>query len=182
MKTAPDLFAGNSETRECSRGWGARCAASPGKTCRCACGGHNHGGLRYVSTTREKLTNHRVFEGDAPRKFFANAPDSVLLSRDETGAHADIPRRFVVHSPTGFEWGYGGSGPADLALNILGAFVAPPLAWRLHQRFKFDFIAKLSREGPHVLTGRSIRAWVEAQWAKADAEQAALSAQDGVHG
>ncbi|MBT9252140.1 MAG: hypothetical protein KM296_00220 [Brockia lithotrophica] len=23
------------------------------------------------------------------------------------------------HSPTGFEWGYGGSGPADLALSIL---------------------------------------------------------------
>lgn len=25
----------------------------------------------------------------------------------------------MLHSPTGFEWGYGGSGPADLALSIL---------------------------------------------------------------
>ena len=30
-----------------------------------------------------------------------------------------ISQEWVWHSPTGFEWGYGGSGPADLALNIL---------------------------------------------------------------
>lgn len=27
----------------CSRGWGKRCPASKGRTCRCACGGANHG-------------------------------------------------------------------------------------------------------------------------------------------
>lgn len=27
----------------CSRGWGARCPASHGSKCRCACGGANHG-------------------------------------------------------------------------------------------------------------------------------------------
>lgn len=30
-----------------------------------------------------------------------------------------LRQRIVYHSPTGFEWGYPGSGPADLALNIL---------------------------------------------------------------
>jgi hypothetical protein len=30
-----------------------------------------------------------------------------------------LRQRIVYHSPTGFEWGYAGSGPADLALNIL---------------------------------------------------------------
>jgi hypothetical protein len=31
-----------------------------------------------------------------------------------------VPLRHVVkHSPSGFSWGYGGSGPADLALSIL---------------------------------------------------------------
>ncbi len=30
-----------------------------------------------------------------------------------------IGQEWVWHSPSGFEWGYGGSGPADLALNIL---------------------------------------------------------------
>jgi len=30
----------------------------------------------------------------------------------------NVPHHIVHHSPTGFEWGYGGSGPADLALNL----------------------------------------------------------------
>jgi len=31
-----------------------------------------------------------------------------------------VPLKHIVeHSPTGFQWGYGGSGPADLALSIL---------------------------------------------------------------
>lgn len=28
---------------QCSKGWGKRCAASKGRSCRCACGGVNHG-------------------------------------------------------------------------------------------------------------------------------------------
>jgi hypothetical protein len=28
---------------QCGKGWGARCAASTGKSCRCRCGGENHG-------------------------------------------------------------------------------------------------------------------------------------------
>lgn len=31
-------------------------------------------------------------------------------------------RHLVYHSPTGFEFGYGGSGPADLARSICGHF------------------------------------------------------------
>ena len=32
-----------------------------------------------------------------------------------------VPWRVVHHSPSGFAWGYSGSGPADLALNIIEA-------------------------------------------------------------
>lgn len=39
----------------------------------------------------------------------------------------NIPHRHQHHSPTGFECGYLGSGPSDLALNILAlAIPAPP--------------------------------------------------------
>lgn len=49
------------------------------------------------------------------------------------------------HSPDGFGWGYGGSGPAQLALAILLEGGVPPgRAVLLHQRFKWDFIAALS--------------------------------------
>jgi hypothetical protein len=50
------------------------------------------------------------------------------------------------HSPTGFEWGYGGSGPAQLALAILADLTGDgALAVRLHQKFKWRQIARLPR-------------------------------------
>lgn len=52
--------------------------------------------------------------------------------------------RVFNHSPTGFNWGYGGSGPAQLALAILlRAGLSHERAVRLHQHFKWDHIAKL---------------------------------------
>jgi len=68
-------------------------------------------------------------------------------------------RHIVRHSPDGFQWGYGGSGPADAALSILTHFVnfdSPQFKEQietLYQRFKFDFIAQspnnlyIEREG-----------------------------------
>ncbi len=46
----------------------------------------------------------------------------VVVVRIATdGSQIPLPPRFDVrnHSPSGFEWGYGGSGPAQLALAIL---------------------------------------------------------------
>lgn len=52
----------------------------------------------------------------------------------------------VKHSPTGFEWAYSGSGPAQLAYAILrdtlGA-VQKDRCVELYQRFKAAVIAKL---------------------------------------
>lgn len=42
---------------------------------------------------------------------------TIVLVRDERGERALT--HHVKHSPTGFEWGYGGSGPAELARCIL---------------------------------------------------------------
>ena len=48
----------------------------------------------------------------------------------------------VNHSPAGFSWGYGGSGPAQLALALLAdALGDDDLAVRLHQAFKFRVVA-----------------------------------------
>jgi hypothetical protein len=100
-----------------------------------------------------------------------------------------------LHSPTGFECGYGGSGPADLAASILADFFnvnprAVAAAYRgklrfakkpmpadvgkvfhLHQDFKFDVIA-----GIHLGKGekREIPAELVAEWvAKKTAAMAA---------
>lgn len=56
------------------------------------------------------------------------------------------------HSPDGFEWGYFGSGPSQLALAILadhfryalGSDDADELALRYYQRFKEQVISRLA--------------------------------------
>jgi len=48
----------------------------------------------------------------------------------------------------GFEWGYGGSGPAQLSLAILADFLKDDeKALRYYQKFKFMMIGGLPQEG-----------------------------------
>ena len=50
------------------------------------------------------------------------------------------------HSPTGFEWGYCGSGPAQLALAILANHCGnDKQAFNFHHRFKWAVVAELPR-------------------------------------
>lgn len=63
------------------------------------------------------------------------------------------------HSPTGFEWGYAGSGPAQLALAILAdALGDDERAVRLHQRFKAAFVQNFDRES-WMVKAADVRAW-----------------------
>lgn len=86
----------------------------------------------------------------------------------------NINQTVVHHSPTGFEWGYGGSGPADFALNVLQLYVpkctgGEPIkcysgtcsvtAWGLHHDFKREVIAALPKEGG-TIPGDLIRGWL----------------------
>lgn len=71
----------------------------------------------------------------------------IVMKIENGKAHVNIEQKYVYHSPTGFNWGYGGSGPADLALNILAMFVPYEEAFRLHQKFKWEYIANIPPEG-----------------------------------
>ena len=60
------------------------------------------------------------------------------------------------HSPHGFEWGYPGSGPAQLALAILADHLRDDeQAINLHQRFKWAVVAHLP-ERKWTLTSRDV--------------------------
>lgn len=60
------------------------------------------------------------------------------------------------HSPTGFEWGYGGSGPAQLALAILAEHLGDDeQAFNFHHRFKWAVTAELPRRS-WTLTSQEI--------------------------
>lgn len=87
------------------------------------------------------------------------------------GMRLDLAESLAVwnHSPTGFAWGYGGSGPAQLALAILLRFAEPDVAVQLHQRFKADHVAHWPQDQP--LDYRvDVRMWVGAQLRSAEGE------------
>jgi hypothetical protein len=72
------------------------------------------------------------------------------------------------HSPDGFNWGYGGSGPAQLALAILLYSGLPEeVAVALHQDFKWKFVANWADYLNWFLRGSDLRHWIEQQlWAE----------------
>lgn len=58
-----------------------------------------------------------------------------------SGIRTNVQRLEYKHSPTGFNFGYGGSGPADLALNICLMFCNQGRdAYRIYQEFKRTFL------------------------------------------
>ena len=66
------------------------------------------------------------------------------------------------HSPDGFEWGYRGSGPSQLALAILLDRTGDAgTALRLYQRFKDSFVALQERGRGWALSIRDLDAWIE---------------------
>ena len=87
----------------------------------------------------------------------------------------DLPLRLDLynHSPDGFEIGYSGSGPAQLALAIVADAIGAPMgkkppsgfehdsnkrlmAVRLHQDFKRQFIAGLARDLRWTITEKTV--------------------------
>lgn len=66
---------------------------------------------------------------------------SVMIDEEFLNPH--YSQQIYNHSPDGFNWGYGGSGPAQLALAILMIYLPIEEAVQFHQQFKWDVIAGL---------------------------------------
>ena len=64
---------------------------------------------------------------------------------DEKELFAGRSQEAINHSPDGFNWGYAGSGPAQLALAILLEHLPEGQALSQYQQFKWDVIARLPR-------------------------------------
>jgi len=91
--------------------------------------------------------------------------EDIICSRESGCRKTNVPRRITKHSPDGFEWGYGGSGPADFALNILSIFVGQKIAERYYQDFKWQFVALLPYEGGTIRRA-DILSWLKKEMAK----------------
>jgi len=65
------------------------------------------------------------------------------------------------HSPTGFSWGYGGSGVAQLALAVLAHEYDPLFALQHYQNFKWNVFAHYPQTKNWRLSSAEIREFFE---------------------
>ena len=96
-----------------------------------------------MKTYRGKLTDDKV------------GGQKILV--DEGGTTYPLPH-IERHSPDGFNWGYGGSGPADTALSILTDCLGKQVVPILYQNFKWAFVAGWGDE--FSITEKEIKDWV----------------------
>lgn len=164
-------------------------AATTPAQCECICGGTNHArgvsGLFGEDVPRKEEFNQRRV--DAFMGALRSAPEDMVggirmdpSQRTVSDVEVFLVRRGnvlpILHrcaqkpslrieccSPTGFNWGYGGSGPNELARYILGRAVSP---WYYHspgtvQAFKRRFL--VSALDSWMFSVREIREWLAAR-------------------
>lgn len=161
----PGSRAGNVRCSRCHRiltdpvsislGMGPECRGRGGRTSSCLC---------KRDEFSDEFDNSTPFEeGLVMKRRFVNGPADL---ERVGGVITNVPHLVVHHSPDGYEFGYGGSGPADLALNVCQLYLNMTgyegqqikcydgkcwaLAWRLHQHFKQDIVALVPRSGATV--------------------------------
>jgi len=110
-----------------------------------------------------------------------NSEGFVFQREGDFGTKTSVPHLVTHHSPSGFEWGYEGSGPADVALNCVEVILnrlghnGPKtrcfdgycweMSFILHQEFKRQFVARLPKPGG-MITFAVAEDWVKSKLAE----------------
>lgn len=107
------------------------------------------------------MTAQQALSNNAVLVVYRDAGDGRVYADVFDNGCARRPLSHVArHSPDGFEFGYAGSGPADLALSILTACRGPETAERLYQRYKAEVIAGIVGRS-WTTTAGAVRAWAD---------------------
>jgi len=87
--------------------------------------------------------------------YVSDEPDSpggttVYKVDPDTGEKTELDPRLDLanHSPSGFSWGYGGSGVAQLALAMLADARGDSFAVKHYQEFKWEVLASAPDDQP----------------------------------
>ena len=108
---------------------------------------------------------NRIFQGIAHQTPFSR--DVLITDENHTVMILRPERSQAVknHSPDGFNWGYAGSGPAQLALAMLLEVTNDEAKALAHyQDFKFQVIAGIASQTTNwEIEEQNILAWLEAQ-------------------
>ena len=110
------------------------------------------------------------------KKIYRGEPDGAVKVILPSGRSRPL-RHVLLHSPSGFAWGYEGSGPADLAMSLLcdvlgerpsqrqliyGRFKA----YRHHQDFKREVVAGWELGSHFEIDSEAIAAWLRQRGAE----------------
>ncbi len=80
----------------------------------------------------------------------------IIVTKDGVVLDPTPSQNLFNHSPDGFNWGFGGSGPAQLALALLlDSGIEQPL--QLYQKFKFAIVGGL--DDTWEMTTEEIQGW-----------------------
>lgn len=92
--------------------------------------------------------------------FAGHRENGTAVVRVDGGEELPVRTDLWNHSPE-FQWGYSGSGPAQLALAILARCCGDDIAGTpgLHQDFKADVIASMDAESWSI-DSAFVKAWV----------------------
>jgi len=100
-----------------------------------------------VHPARESKTYYGRRNADGSCDVWVVEDHTKLLTAEAVNESAtrDLPLRLDLHnhSPTGFEWGYGGSRPAQLALALLADAVGDEIGQVHYQDFKRAVVSGL---------------------------------------
>ena len=95
----------------------------------------------------------RIYSGERARD------GSVRVRVEQDGAVRPLAHA-AGHDSGRFDYGYDGSGPADLARSILADYLGYAPKWRVYRAFLHQFIVPLDRSEPWTLTEAEISAWL----------------------
>jgi Family of unknown function (DUF6166) len=87
--------------------------------------------------------------------------DHVVTVEDDDAGELCLLAHRMRHSPSGFSWGYAGSGPADLARSIMWEHLGAEPHPACYQAFKFSFVAGWPQGGDWQITDEEIEVWLD---------------------
>lgn len=96
------------------------------------------------------------------KKYVGTHGHLVMIHNNDQASPLDYHLKLGNHSPTGFSWGYGGSGPHQLAIAILFDVTGDRgIVLKYSQKYKWDKIAKLDQNQDFVITVQEVLRWLK---------------------
>ena len=117
---------------------------------------------RLVEITADRYVEHYGWDRDEAEAMIREENTEQRVFVVEDGGERELENVRTMQSPSGFSWGYSGSGPTALAYSILHDFFGSDATPAAALVFRTELLATLDQNAPFRITGEQIRAWDEA--------------------